>query len=220
MQNAECRMKLENKDVSFILHFAFSILHSMQVTFMSNVIYALGFFDGVHVGHQALLSACRTLAAERNCEAGVVTFGAHPDGLVLGNAPRLIHTPQLKVGRNFFSQYALDSTSFIEYNERNTLFTWAGYRINHTIELILKQYLEDIEIEECNAIYIVGVTPSDISFVLKQEKPKAVDLASLLVFELKLQYKYDYLLTDELLNMEYAKSCLDIDGAWNILGNV
>ena len=127
---------------------------------------------------------------------------------------------QLKVGRNYFSQYALDSTSFIEYNERNTLFTWAGYRINHTIELILKQYLEDIEIEECNAIYIVGVTPSDISFVLKQEKPKAVDLASLLVFELKLQYKYDYLLTDELLNMEYAKSCLDIDGAWNILGNV
>ena len=84
----------------------------------------------------------------------------------------------------------------------------------------MKQYLEDIEIEECNAIYIVGVTPSDISFVLKQEKPKAVDLASLLVFELKLQYKYDYLLTDELLNMEYAKSCLDIDGAWNILGNV
>jgi len=127
---------------------------------------------------------------------------------------------QLKVGRNYFSQYALDSTSFIEYNERSTLFTWAGYRINHTIELILKQYLEDIEIEECNAIYIVGVTPSDISFVLKQEKPKAVDLASLLVFELKLQYKYDYLLTDELLNMEYAKSCLDIDGAWNILGNV
>ena len=127
---------------------------------------------------------------------------------------------QLKVGRNYFSQYALDSTSFIEYNERNTLFTWAGYRINHTIELILKQYLEDIEIEECNAIYIVGVTPSDISFVLKQEKPKAVDLASLLVFELKLQYKYDYLLTDELLNMEYAKSCLDIDGAWNVLENV
>ena len=77
----------------------------------------------------------------------------------------------------------------------------------------MKQYLEDIEIEECNAIYIVGVTPSDISFVLKQEKPKAVDLASLLVFELNL-------LTDELLNMEYAKSCLDIDGAWNILGNV
>ena len=45
---------------------------------------------------------------------------------------------QLKVGRNYFSQYALDSTSFIEYNERNTLFTWAGYRIN--LEAIFRRY--------------------------------------------------------------------------------
>ena len=29
---------------------------------MKNTIYALGFFDGVHLGHQALLEACRKLA--------------------------------------------------------------------------------------------------------------------------------------------------------------
>ena len=127
---------------------------------------------------------------------------------------------QLKVGRNYFSQYALGSTSFIEYDERSTLFTWAGFRVNHTIELILMHYLEDVKIEDCNAIYIIGIKPSDISYVLKQEKPNAIDLALLLDFELKLQHKYDYLLTDELLNMEYAKSCLDIDGAWDILNNV
>ena len=127
---------------------------------------------------------------------------------------------QLKVGRNHFSQYALNRTSFIEYDGRSTLFTWAGYRINHTIELILMRYLEDIEIEDCNAIYIVGAQPSDVVYILKQEKPHAVDLASLLDFERKLQYKYDYLLTDELLNMEYAKTCLDVDGAWNVLEKV
>ena len=127
---------------------------------------------------------------------------------------------QLKVGRNFFSQCALNSTSFIEYDKRSTLFTWAGFRINHTIELILMRYLENIEIEECNEIYIAGVKPSDVVCVLEQEKPKAVDLASLLDFEIKLRHKYDYLLTDELLNMEYAKSCLDVDGAWNVLENV
>mgnify|MGYP002508873592 CR=1 FL=1 len=31
---------------------------------MKKYIYALGFFDGVHLGHGALLSACRSLAAE------------------------------------------------------------------------------------------------------------------------------------------------------------
>ena len=58
---------------------------------MKNTIYALGFFDGVHLGHQALLSACRELAAKHGCSAGVVTFAAHPDTLVKGNTPLLIN---------------------------------------------------------------------------------------------------------------------------------
>ena len=55
-------------------------------------IYALGFFDGVHLGHQALLDACKTLATQENCAAGVITFDAHPDTLVLGKTPALINT--------------------------------------------------------------------------------------------------------------------------------
>lgn len=55
-------------------------------------IYALGFFDGVHLGHAALLKACGGIAREHGCAAGVVTFGNHPDAMVLGNAPGLINT--------------------------------------------------------------------------------------------------------------------------------
>ena len=61
---------------------------------MKNTIYALGFFDGIHLGHAALLSACHDLARSRGCSAGVVTFAAHPDTLVRGNAPRLINSPR------------------------------------------------------------------------------------------------------------------------------
>ena len=57
-------------------------------------IYALGFFDGVHLGHRALLRQCRELADKFGCKAGVVTFTAHPDGLVKGIAPTLINTPE------------------------------------------------------------------------------------------------------------------------------
>ncbi len=56
-------------------------------------IYALGFFDGVHIGHQALLNTCRALAAQNGCRAGAVTFASHPDALVLGHPPVLINTP-------------------------------------------------------------------------------------------------------------------------------
>lgn len=55
-------------------------------------IYALGFFDGVHLGHQALLSACKELAKQENYAAGVITFDSHPDTLVLGKTPALINT--------------------------------------------------------------------------------------------------------------------------------
>ena len=58
-----------------------------------NTIYALGFFDGVHLGHAALLSACRELAAEVGANASVVTFDGHPDTLVRGITPPLLNTP-------------------------------------------------------------------------------------------------------------------------------
>lgn len=57
-----------------------------------DTIYALGFFDGVHAGHAALLSACKALAKEHGCKAAVVTFTSHPDALVSGAAPGLINT--------------------------------------------------------------------------------------------------------------------------------
>ena len=55
-------------------------------------IYALGFFDGVHLGHQALLQACRHMAQRTDCVAGAVTFTSHPETLVRGEAPALINT--------------------------------------------------------------------------------------------------------------------------------
>ena len=59
-----------------------------------STIFALGFFDGVHLGHQALLKACRELAQQHSCQAGVVTFTAHPDALVFGKAPVLLTTTE------------------------------------------------------------------------------------------------------------------------------
>ena len=55
-------------------------------------IYALGFFDGVHLGHQALLKACTDLAAQQNCSAAAITFDAHPQSLFTTQVPTLIST--------------------------------------------------------------------------------------------------------------------------------
>ena len=64
---------------------------------MNKTIYALGFFDGVHVGHQTLLKKCRELANQHGCKAAAVTFSSHPDTLVLGKTPELINTIEDRV---------------------------------------------------------------------------------------------------------------------------
>ena len=53
----------------------------------------LGFFDGVHLGHQLLIGEARRLAAEQEARSAVVTFDQHPAAVVRpASAPRLLTT--------------------------------------------------------------------------------------------------------------------------------
>ncbi|MBD1432449.1 bifunctional riboflavin kinase/FAD synthetase [Sphingobacterium sp. DN00404] len=45
---------------------------------LSNAIVTIGTFDGVHIGHQKILSKLRECAAERNGETILLTFFPHP----------------------------------------------------------------------------------------------------------------------------------------------
>lgn len=54
-------------------------------------VVALGFFDGVHRGHGALLICARRLADHLCCPAVAMTFDIHPDTIITGNAVPLIN---------------------------------------------------------------------------------------------------------------------------------
>ncbi len=55
-------------------------------------VIALGFFDGVHRGHQAILQKACALAAQKDMETAAVTFESHPRAYVRGRAPDMINT--------------------------------------------------------------------------------------------------------------------------------
>ena len=55
-------------------------------------IIALGFFDGVHLGHQALVAQCLRLAEARGAEPAAITFEKHPQSLFTADPPALINT--------------------------------------------------------------------------------------------------------------------------------
>lgn len=59
---------------------------------MERRVIAMGFFDGVHRGHAALLNRTREVAQERGVTSTVLTFENHPDELVFGRKTPLINT--------------------------------------------------------------------------------------------------------------------------------
>ena len=56
-------------------------------------IIALGFFDGVHLGHGALLRRVSQLAAQRWAVPAAVTFDTHPTNLILKSPMPLLTSP-------------------------------------------------------------------------------------------------------------------------------
>ena len=57
-----------------------------------NLSLALGFFDGVHLGHQAVIECAVSFAREIGCKSAVVTFKEHPYCYFKGVSPKYILT--------------------------------------------------------------------------------------------------------------------------------
>lgn len=103
-------------------------------------ILALGFFDGVHLGHGALLQACRKLADQQGVAAGAVTFTSHPDALVSGKAPGLINTEEDRL-RLLKTLYCMDSVITLPFDRAMMEMPWQDFfrlllRENHAAGLV------------------------------------------------------------------------------------
>jgi hypothetical protein len=71
-----------------------------------------------------------------------------------------------------------------------------------------------------NHIFINRLSKEDVLEILKYPKPKAEELCPFLMRFVKETKKYDYLLSDELLDIEYASMYLDVDAAWDVLKEI
>lgn len=101
---------------------------------MKKTIYALGFFDGVHLGHGALLTACHVLAKQTGNNVGVVTFTTHPDAMVLGKAPTLINTPEDR--KTLLREYyQVDTVVELPFDKEMMTMPWQAF-----VQLLLQKY--------------------------------------------------------------------------------
>jgi len=76
---------------------------------------ALGFFDGVHPGHQVVIGKAVEEAKRLNAKAGVVTFADHPRGLTRGQAPMLLTTIEQRL--ELFAKQGVELALVLTFSE-------------------------------------------------------------------------------------------------------
>lgn len=86
---------------------------------------ALGTFDGVHLGHQALLRATEREAARLGVCSAALTFRGHPAAALDRPAPALILTPEEK--RQTLLDYGLDEVVLIGFDKEVAAFMPAAF---------------------------------------------------------------------------------------------
>lgn len=103
-------------------------------------VIALGFFDGIHLGHGALMEMTASRAAALNAQAAAVSFDMHPDTLIKGETVPLISSAQDKkelIGR----LYGINELILIHFDEHLMQTPWEEFAV----------YLRD----ELHAVHIV-----------------------------------------------------------------
>lgn len=76
---------------------------------------ALGFFDGVHIGHAALLRRVTERAAEMGLQPLVISFDIHPDTLVHGVEVPLINSAHDRAGI-IRRDFAIERTELLRFD--------------------------------------------------------------------------------------------------------
>jgi riboflavin kinase/FMN adenylyltransferase len=105
-------------------------------------VVALGFFDGVHLGHAALLELTRRRAAELGAAPAVLSFDVHPDTVVRGVEVPLINAAE---GRTDLIRrlYGIEDVVFVHFSRAVMHMPW-------------QEFIEDLARETSAVHFVVG----------------------------------------------------------------
>ena len=108
---------------------------------MDRRVIALGFFDGVHLGHGGLLREARLRADELGCTASVMTFDRHPSVVITGRPTPLITSRR---DREYLmkSLYGIDEVLFIHFSHAMMEMPW-------------EEFIDDCLLRDLNVVHII-----------------------------------------------------------------
>ncbi len=85
-------------------------------------VITIGAYDGVHLGHQAVISHVRQRALELGARSAVVTFDRHPASVVRPeSAPLLLTGPEQKMDCHLYPSDAADDLLCVDLGARRII---------------------------------------------------------------------------------------------------
>lgn len=95
-------------------------------------VIALGFFDGVHIGHAALLACARERADALGASAAALTFDRHPDELVTGKSVPLINS---RADREWLlrEKFHMDEVLLLHFDRETMRMPWRSFAEDYLI---------------------------------------------------------------------------------------
>lgn len=93
---------------------------------------ALGFFDGVHIGHGALLRRVTEAAERENAIPAALTFDPHPDSVIMGVEVPLINTPADRADL-MRRLYGIEEVMVARFDQRMMKMPWEEFVTDYLI---------------------------------------------------------------------------------------
>ena len=105
-------------------------------------VIALGFFDGVHKGHGALLRRVAERARELDAVPAAFTFDTHPESLILGRATPLLSTTADRADL-MRRLYGIQDVIVAHYDREMMKTPW-------------EDFITDYLVRDCGAVHVVA----------------------------------------------------------------
>lgn len=91
--------------------------HSMKANELPETVVALGFFDGIHKGHQTVIKQAVSKAVEEQMESAVITFYPHPS-VVLKNNHDVKYITPIKEKQEVLERLGVDRLYIVTFNKQ------------------------------------------------------------------------------------------------------
>lgn len=109
-----------------------------ELTYIHKSSLALGFFDGIHLGHRVVLKNAINVAKKNNTESTVITFKSHPLNILTNEKVEQILSLEDKL--NIMEKIGIDNIVLLDFSEI------ASMKANDYLEKILINYFSPVAI--------------------------------------------------------------------------